>query len=281
MRGGAPRRLLDSDCGGPRGPGSVSGPANRCAPALTQHELCLCRAVTPRAPVGSRLLLSLLSAVAAGVPSCHDVCLHVQTNNDPAIQFYKSFGFVVVDTIRGCYRRASPPDAFLMRRAAPSPLRGRVPSDLLRLSQLHTVYDWLPSECDIRPTEAILAVKHARISEVLARWASFADYVRVVVFGLADSGAGADGKHRSVGGDGDVAGLIRFVPNEFPYHVPRHWVMWYGCRVDAAPGEGTVTADISAAVDTTPELAGKQFAWYVNPKMTVPEYFHVQVFLEG
>lgn len=70
-----------------------------------------------------------------------------------------------------------------------------------------------------------------------------------------------------------------FAPNEFPYSVPRHWVLWYGAGFTGVTDEG-VTAAIAARVACVPELAGKDFAWYVNPKMTVPEYMHVQVFLE-
>jgi ribosomal-protein-alanine N-acetyltransferase len=46
------------------------------------------------------------------------VFLEVRTNNEPAIQLYRSEGFVVIGTRRGYYR-PSGADAFTMRRRAP------------------------------------------------------------------------------------------------------------------------------------------------------------------
>ncbi|KAH7426976.1 hypothetical protein KP509_10G024900 [Ceratopteris richardii] len=45
-----------------------------------------------------------------------DVYLHVQVNNEEALQFYQKFGFEVRDLIRNYYRRIDPPDCFLLSK---------------------------------------------------------------------------------------------------------------------------------------------------------------------
>lgn len=54
---------------------------------------------------------------------CNDVCLmplhrcrHVQVNNDGALDFYKKFGFEVVETKQHYYKRIEPADAHVLQK---------------------------------------------------------------------------------------------------------------------------------------------------------------------
>lgn len=50
--------------------------------------------------------------------------------------------------------------------------------------------------------------------------------------------------------------------------------MWY----TYTPSDDEITQDVNDAIR---EIVGNdnfKFVWYVNPKMTIPEVFHVQVF---
>ena len=244
---------------------------------------------------GSKLLQAVLNGIPRLDPRCSRVFLHVQTRNEAAISFYSSFGFEITDTVMGCYKRIVPPNAYVLSKTlvrtpatiptSPTRIRGRISSNLDDLTALHEVYPWLPSGASVRPPPDVVAIKHKRIAAIEAEWHSFADYIRATVFGLGEStAASADGGHRkrAAGDPTAVANVKLFAPTEFPYTgVPRHWVMWYGPRAAGYEvPEAEVTADIAAAVDGNPELAGKDFAWYINPNMTVPEFFHVQVFIE-
>jgi hypothetical protein len=54
--------------------------------------------------------------------------------------------------------------------------------------------------------------------------------------------------------------------------------MWYGTK-EQTRSEDEINNDIFIAISN--HLQGNNefnFAWYINPKMTVPEFFHVQVF---
>ncbi|SPP73866.1 probable N-acetyltransferase san [Drosophila guanche] len=45
------------------------------------------------------------------------IFLHVQVNNDGAIEFYKKFGFEIVDTKEQYYKRIEPADAHVLQKA--------------------------------------------------------------------------------------------------------------------------------------------------------------------
>lgn len=64
---------------------------------------------------GSRLLEKCLLE-ASQDDNIKEAYLHVQTNNDEAIRFYKQFRFEVGDTISNYYKRLDPPDAVILRR---------------------------------------------------------------------------------------------------------------------------------------------------------------------
>ncbi|KAH7574172.1 hypothetical protein JRO89_XS03G0261700 [Xanthoceras sorbifolium] len=52
-----------------------------------------------------------------------EIYLHVQTNNEDAINFYKKFGFEITDTIHNYYTNITPPDCYVLTKfiAQPQP----------------------------------------------------------------------------------------------------------------------------------------------------------------
>ncbi|KQK08675.1 N-alpha-acetyltransferase 50 [Brachypodium distachyon] len=45
-----------------------------------------------------------------------EIYLHVQTNNDDAIAFYKKFGFEITETIHKYYTNITPPDCYVLTK---------------------------------------------------------------------------------------------------------------------------------------------------------------------
>eukprot|EP00891_Asterochloris_glomerata_P009875 jgi/Astpho2/9875/fgenesh1_pm.00152_%23_1_t len=64
---------------------------------------------------GTRLLEKSLHECSKD-SSIKEVYLHVQSNNEDAVQFYKRNGFAVGDTIKGYYKRLTPSDAIVLSR---------------------------------------------------------------------------------------------------------------------------------------------------------------------
>lgn len=48
--------------------------------------------------------------------SISEIYLHVQTNNEDAINFYKKFGFEITETIENYYTNITPPDCYVLTK---------------------------------------------------------------------------------------------------------------------------------------------------------------------
>ncbi|CAO2815997.1 unnamed protein product [Amaranthus hypochondriacus] len=69
--------------------------------------------------VGTKLLNHVLEL--SSKQNISEIYLHVQTNNDEAINFYKKFGFEITDTIQNYYTNISPPDCYVVTKHLSQP----------------------------------------------------------------------------------------------------------------------------------------------------------------
>eukprot|EP00249_Psilotum_nudum_P004261 c17801_g1_i1 orf=427-951(-) len=69
-----------------------------------------------RLGIGSKLMENVLD-LCARTPEILEVYLHVQTNNEEALEFYKKFGFEVIEIMQNYYKRIDPPDCFLLSKS--------------------------------------------------------------------------------------------------------------------------------------------------------------------
>ncbi len=74
-----------------------------------------CLAPYRRLGIGSRMLKHVLDYVEKE-GNFESVFLHVQINNDSAIEFYKRFGFDIVETKEQYYKRIEPADAHVLEK---------------------------------------------------------------------------------------------------------------------------------------------------------------------
>ena len=70
---------------------------------------------------GTKLLNYILDLSAK--QGITEIYMHVQTNNEDAIKFYKKFGFEITETIKNYYaKNISPPDCYVLSKLiSPSP----------------------------------------------------------------------------------------------------------------------------------------------------------------
>ncbi|KAF3447184.1 hypothetical protein FNV43_RR12364 [Rhamnella rubrinervis] len=64
--------------------------------------------------IGTRLLNHALDLCAK--QNISEIYLHVQTNNEDAINFYKKFGFEITETIENYYTNITPPDCYVLTK---------------------------------------------------------------------------------------------------------------------------------------------------------------------
>ncbi|KAJ0032057.1 hypothetical protein Pint_12710 [Pistacia integerrima] len=69
--------------------------------------------------IGTKLLNHVLDLCSK--QNISEVYLHVQTNNEEAINFYKKFGFEITDTIQNYYTNITPPDCYVVTKFITQP----------------------------------------------------------------------------------------------------------------------------------------------------------------
>jgi hypothetical protein len=154
----------------------------------------------------------------------------------------------------------------------------QISSDVQDLNELHKWYDWIPDENMIRPSSKILEDKRYFSGYVLGNWMSFRDFILDTHF-----------KYPVDIEDGHI--YIRnevkksewnFQKSLFPYNLPskvNHYILWNSLYDYFNDFEESVINTIIK--DTLESILGTDkfdFAWYKNPKPSIPELWHCQVF---
>ncbi|CAH1451951.1 uncharacterized protein LOC111883135 [Lactuca sativa] len=67
--------------------------------------------------IGTKLLNHVLEL--SQKQNIGEIYLHVQTNNEDAISFYKKFGFEITETIKNYYTNITPPDCYVVTKYIP------------------------------------------------------------------------------------------------------------------------------------------------------------------
>lgn len=156
--------------------------------------------------------------------------------------------------------------------------RGKISSDLEEMQKLQQMFKWMPGKDSIRPDAETLARKQKFNEMVKSCYFSEADYLYETVFRIPAERDAADGLKRV---DRELVTKQKrvFDRNQFGYALPdetRHFIMWYTFGPPELNDEHInehIVQDISSRVGHD----RFEFAWYENPKMTVPDIYHVQV----
>lgn len=144
-------------------------------------------------------------------------------------------------------------------------MRGRIDSSLEALNALSVIYDWIPNENTIRPTDADLAIKRHRMAEIEATWPSVKDFIKYTVFNDL-----LEPPH------------WMFKPSIFRYNLPNHsnhYILWFSNEnyYYEFPND-VINHHLDLMIKNECGHNNFMYAWYKNPKPTVVAFWHVQVF---
>lgn len=161
-------------------------------------------------------------------------------------------------------------------------IRGQISSNISDLNDLHSIYHWIPNENMIRPNSIELSKKHLTLDIIQNEWHSMYDYILFKIFNQNFL----------------VRDNIKYIPyilvdieewvfseSIFKYNInsdANHYVLW-NSKTNFENGinhfdEKMINSIINNKLTKLKENDNYDFAWYINPKPSIPDFFHVQVF---
>jgi hypothetical protein len=169
--------------------------------------------------------------------------------------------------------------------------RTQISSSLEVLDSLHQIHSWIPSSTSIRPPPEKITMKHEDLLELSKDWKSMDDYILHHIFDFP-SERDPDSNKLFINQDTHPVSLNlkKFQQNQYPYQglSSYHYVMWFSRKtkpyqeeVGKEESSRMITRDIEEELlKLLPQQYHPtfQFVWYENPKMTVPQFYHVHVF---
>jgi hypothetical protein len=156
-------------------------------------------------------------------------------------------------------------------------LKCKINADISILNELHRQHWWIPDQSMIRPTQKVSEDKMIFSNYVLHNWMSFKDFILDTHF-----------NYQKYVEDGHIYTMTpyqsewKFIKSLFPYDIPtgvNHYVLWnsyFSCL--CAFEDDTVNTIINTTLESINGIDNFDFVWYINPKLSIPELWHCQVF---
>jgi len=157
-------------------------------------------------------------------------------------------------------------------------LRKKISSNISDLNELNKLHWWIPNEFMIRPRLEVIKQKEEFSAYVLSKWMSFRDFILNSYFGYKTS---LEYGHHFVNNKVTVSEWM-FVKSLFPYDLPagvHHYILWnslYNCSAEF--DEEIINKIIKDSLESKLNSDVFDFVWYVNPRPSIPELWHCQVF---
>lgn len=162
-------------------------------------------------------------------------------------------------------------------------LQKRIECDLDSLDHYHTIYKWIPNRNMIRPTLQNLDYKINKLKEIEYTWNSYFDFILYHIFQQKYM---INIENKKYVPDLYLSNIILpeyvFVKSDFPYQIPEyanHYVLWnskYNINYDF--DENIINDIVYQKIKEITKNEDFDFVWYKNPKPTIPEFYHIQVF---
>jgi len=151
----------------------------------------------------------------------------------------------------------------------------KINASLESLNAYNEIYPWIPNEYQIRPTDMIRFIKNNLMGNIFNEFHSTRDYILVTLLNM-----NAERIDKKIKVIENYDKLNKFEVCRFRYQIDSsafHYIMWYNCSKDDLTDE-EITKDINNGIYNIIKSDNYSFVWYENPKMTINDVFHVQVF---
>jgi hypothetical protein len=160
-------------------------------------------------------------------------------------------------------------------------LRNKINSDLETLDKLNLIYPWIPNSLCIRPKLEDIDKKNNLIQEINLKWVNHKDYIYNKIFGhkyYINNEFKKFIKYNFL----KYENIWSFQPSLFKYNIileSNHWILW-NCEKDFNFDfpEEEINEIISKYLHNLILNDNYQFVWYKNPKPSITDFFHIQVF---
>jgi len=148
----------------------------------------------------------------------------------------------------------------------------KIESDFDSLDSLYQKTKWTPNSSQVRPSDVVLNKKIEEINEILNKYHSLKDYILHIIFKIPVTRERGKLKSKHYSENNNCCLFI----NKYPYNLnfgTKHYILWY-LNSKKIKNDQEITKDIRD------RLGGKaEFVWMENPKMSIPELYHVQIFV--
>lgn len=162
-------------------------------------------------------------------------------------------------------------------------LRTQIDSNLSNLDNLNLIYPWIPNSQSIRPIHQVIQRKKYLAQQIDLEWKSYKDYIYHIIFGEKDL-INENGIKYVDYQNFKYNIKWTFQPSMFPYNIvsknTNHWILWnsekdFNYDYTEEVINQLITENLLSILDFDYRF---EFVWYKNPKPTIPEFYHIQVF---
>ena len=145
------------------------------------------------------------------------------------------------------------------------------------LESYHRLYNWIPGKNSIRPTILQIQLKKNLLNNIIEKYQSSRDYILIEIFNLSFI-KNIEGKYKA--NEIKNISLSKFSCCKFRYNIDPntfHYIMWFTDDKQNLT-ESKINKYINQSIYNIIQSYNFTFIWYENPKMTITDIYHIQVF---
>jgi len=156
-------------------------------------------------------------------------------------------------------------------------IRNKISSDINDLDNLNKIYSWIPNKDTIRPTESEIIKKKEILNIIEKEWLSLKDYILHTIF---DQNYEIKNNYKFIKLNTSLEWI--FCPSNFRYNIidkANHYILWNSNQNFYYDfDDDLINKIIITNLQKKLNHNNFNFAWYKNPKPTILEFYHIQVF---